>query len=350
MTTNSHRIFGLDVLRTLAIVIVVISHSGYLLGPVFPFIPLPDGVDLFFVLSGFLVGGILIREAEKNQGLSSSLIFNFLKRRWFRTLPNYFLFLIINIVLIYFGCIAGELNKYLVTYFVFFQYLYKPFDFLFWESWSLCVEEWFYLLFPFIAVLVFTFISKKIKQVFAYTILLFIVTPLIYRIFIPSVNDNQELYYRMIVLCRLDSIGYGLAGAFVMHYYQNFWVKFKHLSFAIGIGLMVVLFYLNPDKGSFFYKSTFFSLNNICILFMLPILEGLKQEKVPLKPFALVSKISYSMYLVNIPLLQLLTRSINDSREGKGLLIYTLYWFLLFTISFIIYRFFEKPMTNLREK
>ena len=160
------RIFGLDLLRCLAIVIVVLGHSSFLINNYtnFPFISLPDGVDLFFVLSGYLVGTILIKSAEQEQKFDFKIVLQFLKRRWFRTLPNYYLFLLINIILIYYGLTPGFLNKYLSTFFVFFQNFHKPYDFLFWESWSLCVEEWFYLTFPLVLLLLLKFTKYKIKN------------------------------------------------------------------------------------------------------------------------------------------------------------------------------------------
>ena len=59
----TQRIFGLDFLRTIAILIVMFFHGGILLDNTplegFPYIPLVDGVDIFFVLSGYLIGTIL---------------------------------------------------------------------------------------------------------------------------------------------------------------------------------------------------------------------------------------------------------------------------------------------------
>ena len=93
---NPERIYGLDILRAFAILFVVAGHGEVLLprqlksiNDFFVF----DGVSIFFVLSGFLIGGILIKILEKNQ-ITINLLFEFWIRRWFRTLPNYFLILI----------------------------------------------------------------------------------------------------------------------------------------------------------------------------------------------------------------------------------------------------------------
>ena len=91
----SGRIFGLDLMRAIAILIVMYMHSMFVLPVSVQRIfnlPLPamDGVSVFFVLSGFLIGGILLRILEE-QNFGPREIFQFWIRRWFRTLPNYVL-------------------------------------------------------------------------------------------------------------------------------------------------------------------------------------------------------------------------------------------------------------------
>src|ERR1700742_3796245 len=89
---DTKRNYGLDILRAFAILFVLNVHSANCFKPdsralrVLTFFNL-DGVMLFFVLSGFLIGGILIRQFEKERA-SAKMLFTFWIRRWFRTLPN----------------------------------------------------------------------------------------------------------------------------------------------------------------------------------------------------------------------------------------------------------------------
>ena len=80
----SKRVYGLDVFRAIAILFVVHGHGTFMLqgSPLekFPWIKLIDGVDLFFVLSGFLIGNILLKIVhENNYQLSVNTILHFLK-------------------------------------------------------------------------------------------------------------------------------------------------------------------------------------------------------------------------------------------------------------------------------
>ncbi len=109
-----NRIFGLDLMRAIAIIFVVMGH-GLMLEKAntnFPWIRLINGVELFFVLSGFLIGGILIKTFNDKENFGIKTIANFWVRRWFRTLPNYYLILIINIIVVYFGIIREDFAQF----------------------------------------------------------------------------------------------------------------------------------------------------------------------------------------------------------------------------------------------
>ncbi len=86
------RIYGLDILRVIAISTVVIAHSAIMLpehiGKYF-YEHMIDGVSIFFVLSGFLIGKILLKYINETRFNFLNLL-DFWIRRWFRTLPAFF--------------------------------------------------------------------------------------------------------------------------------------------------------------------------------------------------------------------------------------------------------------------
>ena len=103
------RVFGLDLMRAVAIVLVVFSHISWIVPKAKGLIPdLMNiagfiGVEIFFVLSGFLIGR-LIYKLYISEDFRFYSVFYFWVRRWFRTLPNYYLVLIINgLIAIYLG-------------------------------------------------------------------------------------------------------------------------------------------------------------------------------------------------------------------------------------------------------
>lgn len=148
---DKNRIYGLDILRAIAILFVVIEHGGNFLPEKLSKIQLSlliDGVSIFFVLSGFLIGGILIKTLE-TQKASLKTLFNFWKRRWLRTLPNYFLILITLYILSIFSIVQKP--QEIIKYVFFIQNFNAQHPSFFPEAWSLSIEEWFYIIIPIIA-------------------------------------------------------------------------------------------------------------------------------------------------------------------------------------------------------
>lgn len=102
MTHPEDRVFGLDLMRAFAILFVVFGHGNRFIHDeasrsIREFL-IFDGVTIFFVLSGFLIGRILLRTVLHEQ-FDGRMLLTFWMRRWFRTLPNYYLVLILLIVL-----------------------------------------------------------------------------------------------------------------------------------------------------------------------------------------------------------------------------------------------------------
>ena len=149
---TSQRISQLDGLRGIAILLVLAWHYGHAIkgDPFAPLFTLAwSGVDLFFVLSGFLLGGILIDHRN-----SASYFTPFYARRFFRIVPIYLLVLVI-------GRMGDDGNLSLGWYLSFTQNLYMAahaqWDIWQAQTWSLAVEEQFYLMLP----LVIRFVPRK---------------------------------------------------------------------------------------------------------------------------------------------------------------------------------------------
>jgi peptidoglycan/LPS O-acetylase OafA/YrhL len=138
---------GLDLLRATAILAILMLHANLCVSGLPTFIGRIfsvgwAGVDLFFVLSGFLIGSQTF--AENLTGPLATALKSFWIRRWLRTLPLYFT------VLAFYALVKPGLGAPFSGWnwsFLFFGQNYLPlYDFI--QSWSLCIEEQFYLLFP----------------------------------------------------------------------------------------------------------------------------------------------------------------------------------------------------------
>ncbi len=365
--TKTNRIYGLDLLRAIAILSVIYSHSFFLVVDhinerAYTFFSL-DGVTLFFVLSGFLIGGILLKTISGTSFTSLDLL-GFWIRRWFRTLPNYFFILIL---LIFLAVIMGKpLPSNLFSYFFFCQNFASPHPAFFPEAWSLSVEEWFYLLIPAGLFFSIKFFGKSKERAILWWVVITILAVTLLRI-IRAVHyhfpdfESWDNYQRKLVITRLDSIMYGFLGAWLSFYRKEAWLRHKKLLFASGL---ILLFYPRVHEtlfGQDLFFNNYFSLSitSLATLLMLPALSQLRSGKGIIYRFlTFVSIVSYSMYLVNFSLIQLtiipsLSRSIVIFTTNQliiSIFRYTIYWVFTFAFAYLLYTFFEKPMMELRER
>lgn len=363
---SKDRIYGLDILRAFAILFVVAGHGGNLVEIEtykYVYFFIFDGVSIFFVLSGFLIGRILIK-VLKNNIINFKLIINFWIRRWFRTLPNYFLILTIILLLnILFTKNFVVVDK--IKYFVFSQNLFIKHPDFFPEAWSLSIEEWFYLITPIVIVTFIKIFKIKINSsilITAFGIILSVTFFRYYRYCSLTSNgiETWDLIFRQQVFTRLDSLMYGVLGAYAYFKYAKFWKKFKIHFLIIGILLFILdKFNFLNIKALGIYNFVFsYSLISIATLFLLPYLSLFKEGKgLVYKYLTYISLISYSMYLVNYTLvldwiIMKLDWSVLQDFNSYICLIskYGLFWILTITISILIYKYFEIPFMNLRDK
>jgi len=372
---SANRIYGLDILRALAIFFVVLDHSQHTLTHnssefVSQFFRLYswymryvvfDGVAIFFVLSGFLIGGILIKNFHHNKVTLKALL-NFWIKRWVRTLPAY-LFILTLLVLFSLTFDAEFNGREAAWYYIFLQNFNSPHPVFFPEAWSLSVEEWFYLLIPssiFIGCHLFRLPFKISFMVAAISVLLFSIGVRYHYFYEGLIGSHQDydLLIKKQVIGRLDSLMFGLIGAYCLFYHPVSWVKYKNRLFILGLITMLVnkylfMFYTPADD---FYKIVFsFTVTSISVLLMLPYLQNFKSGSgFIFQLLTYTSLISYSMYLLNLSFIQMwLLEGISFFIRNDlvlGITKFVLYWVLLIVLSVLMYKYIEQPFMRVREK
>jgi peptidoglycan/LPS O-acetylase OafA/YrhL len=361
--STHHRIFGLDLLRAVAIFITVYGHAVMLVPPAYrSWHNLPvsaiDGVNIFFVLSGYLIGGILLKALL--DGRKPFALGHFWMRRWLRTLPAY-LVVLGSVAAVW--ALRGKLPPELWRYFCFSQNLMTPHPAFFPEGWSLAVEEWFYLLFP-VTVLVLAGLTRR-RVGMAGTIGLFLLLPLVFKYYQYQQGKGLDAtlwdsYYRRVVAARLDAIALGVLACYIQHYHAGLWRRLRRPGLVLAVGLLAVTF-LYPKLGpSVLFYNVWLRplLEGVAVLLVLPFFSELRylHYTPAMRGVTLLSLISYSMYLLNKSILiklvlEPLEKSVLTPYLGAAgwLVAYALYWGLLLSGALLLYTYVELPFMKLRE-
>jgi peptidoglycan/LPS O-acetylase OafA/YrhL len=347
------RKFGLDLLRAIAILTVVYRHTGRYVQPYIPeriwrIIGI-DGVGIFFVLSGYLIGGVLLKTIQA-QGDSFKTLFNFWLRRWFRTLPNYYLVLA---ALIAIEVIISHRPSPPLSYLVFLQNFAWPQRF-FGESWSLCVEEWFYLLVP-IALFVAVKFSKNLRSSFLWIMIAVLALSIAARVVLaaryPWQPGQWEPPTREMAATRLDSIMLGCLMAWIAAYRRDWWGRFAFGALVAG----VVFWFLDAilHAGRLYCQHLNLLVVPTGTALMLPWASRLKPNGSALgRSVTFISEISYSMYILNYSFNgYVVERSFRGLHESPGVACLKTLTFVAvsFLLPYLLHRFWERPMMDLRD-
>jgi peptidoglycan/LPS O-acetylase OafA/YrhL len=359
---TQQRVFGLDLLRAYAILSVVYMHA-YVLTDGVPLalyeLPATDGVAVFFVLSGYLIGRILIKSLQ-SAPISRHTVIEFWIRRWFRTLPTYYL--VLSGLAIYSWAVGQTDLSGLWRYFLFSQNLANPHPGFFPEAWSLSIEEWFYLLLPLALFGLIKGCSISTRAALIGLITLVIVFTTVLRAWKASYFDYQTMeawdnHLRKQVFTRMDSLMYGVLGAYLSVYCTELWARIRKPALVLGIGLMLLakLIYL-VTESMWFLNYMWLSVTSIAALLTLPFLSSYEAKPgLGVRAITFVSLISYSMYLLNhtiildILLPQLMHSGYLSEGFSTGIETYAAYWALTIVLSWLLYQYFEKKFTALRE-
>jgi peptidoglycan/LPS O-acetylase OafA/YrhL len=365
---ETRKIFGLDLMRVAAILLVLSAHSlwiykGYsnLLTKAMNFSGF-IGVELFFVLSGYLIGGSLYRAFVRDDfGLASAR--RFLRRRAYRIMPNYMLVLVINLLVAW---LIGYAVVDAWKYFLFIQNFAWPMLPFFPESWSMAIKEIPYIVLPFMLLLFAKWGMQNRKRLFLLFAMVFILASLIAKI-IFHLNHHQHLdlakwniSLRSVAIYRVDAVMYGVLMGWLHMNNHNFWARNKGKLLVFGVlvlaflAVLVGVVKIPIERNPLFWNVIFLpciSLGAICTLpfFSMWIKGPLWLER----PVHFLGKISYFVYLVHYSLVLFLMKYWIDT-TGFGLLglhIFTLaYLTATFALSWALHRFYERPILKIREK
>lgn len=344
------RIFGLDAARAFAISLVVLAHLNQGTQAVGIY-----GVELFFALSGFLIGSILFRNVPATSPWAFGGVVNFWQRRWWRTLPAFYLFLVIAILHHGFrgewpeGGWAG-----ILPYLIFAPNLMSPNEVFYDVSWSLCVEEFFYLSFPLLLFL-FQRIVRSRERTFVAAISLVVVLGIVLReIAFASWPSAQA---RVMTLPRIDAVAYGVLMALMMATRGFSVAERKNLAVigaVIATAIASVHFVIRPAEEATWFFRVALILMPFSFSLMMPLLAAWNTLPIVLErfrgPITAISLWSYTIYLCHHMTLMAIYPLFGEWHEHfvVKLLSKVVGLVVILLVSRFVYRYFESPLTKKR--
>jgi peptidoglycan/LPS O-acetylase OafA/YrhL len=301
MAVKGDRIPSLDGLRAISIIAVLVSHASFTLN--FPHLWWPIdavlGVRIFFVISGFLITWLMLKEESTTGKMSLPA---FYRRRFFRILPVFWCYLIVICLLLYLHVLSFAPIQ-IIQSLTFTVGFWKQFPHWVLEhTWSLTVEEHFYLLWP----TTFVFLPTPVKRLSAVTIAL-VTGPLI-RAWI-YVHPHSSSWMMWTILGNGDMIGWGCFAAIMMHYHPDRMLKILkwHPALVRLAAIVAIHFaqsYCTRVIGSFSFAlsdGVWMSIQAAAIAYLIISLKevkaGILYRLLNLPLFVRIGVLSYSLYI-----------------------------------------------------
>lgn len=340
----------LDSLRGIAVMMVLIGHFLYFVGGASPGI---YGVNLFFVLSGFLITTILLN--EKGSCVKNSYL-KFLGRRALRIFPVYYL-----VIFFYISISAGDIKHdwlYLYSYTYNFHVsgvkgwehnMYSPY-------WSLSVEEQFYLFFPFI--ILFSNHKPKLQLGVLFAIIGIALTERIFRL--TGIHQYVNLVPNMWAL------GIGALGAWFRHHNKLSRVFFESTWVEICMFVCLIVVFSSGEKLSGFLiypiLNVYFVIKASCYRFSVKPLDEILMNR----RAAFIGRISYGIYLYHIMVFHLFTDYLfqpvwdripfysfgylSKLQYNATLIKFPFVTLLTILLAYLSFRYIESPILKLKDR
>lgn len=362
---HNHKLIGLDHLRAFAIFYVFLFHYSILF-------PSPEwldpigkfgwtGVDLFFVLSGYLISSQLFAKIDRQQAISFR---EFFLKRFFRIIPAYMV-----VVALYFLFPMLREREPLAPLWKYLTFTHNlGLDLrtqrTFSHAWSLCIEEQFYLFFP--LVLISLLYLKAFKKGAVLLVLLFI-AGFCARLYVwytylePIINtdDFGVLWYKWIyypTYSRLDSLLMGVSIASIFQFrplLKERLQRYGNYFLLVGIGVLIGAYFFCEDPTSF--KASIFGFPLISLGYGLIVIAAISPKvflyRFPSKITFHMASLSYALYLIHkivIHVSQEQLAKLNIAKESVWMFVLCMLTSVLG--AWLLNRVIEKPFLKLRDK
>lgn len=288
---NRHHLPMLDGIRAVAVMMVIASHAGGSgRGGL--------GVTIFFVLSGFLITWLLIKEREQAGTVS---LRNFYARRALRIFPAYYAFLAFSIAV---DITRGDERIFPVIlpgafyYINYWNAVHGHSSASIAHAWSLAIEEQFYLLWP----IAFLFLAARGPQRLVKGLAAAVVAVMVWRSYVYLVLDWGASYAYNAFDCRFDSLATGCLLAVLVRNRQfgALMQRLAHSSVPMLCAMFGMLWMSSAADGTLRYSFGFTVISVLVAFTLVQLL--LLSERWPWRwlewaPVRFVGRISYGMYL-----------------------------------------------------
>lgn len=351
----------LDGLRAVAVAAVIVFHCRKIATPDTPwqdlYLNLADtgwvGVDLFFVISGFLITGILLD--TKNQ---ADYFKNFYIRRSLRIFPLYYTSIVLIPVAFHILAVDRPTDVLSWPYWLYLQNWIPLFEMPMTQGlghlWSLAVEEQFYLIWP--ALILFAARRNSVGRMCMALLLLTVV----FRVLLVLSGHPRGAYFATI--SRLDPLVVGACLAVLLRHRGTLEVFRSAATWTIAVTGLVIALVAFLGRGFFGHTVAvvllgFFPLalcfGGVFVLALTARPEGGFRLLLRSRPLRFVGKISYGVYVFHLPLVFLLKSAWPTGGEGFWLSQFSFLTVVTATsvfLAWLSYQHFEKPILDLKDQ
>jgi peptidoglycan/LPS O-acetylase OafA/YrhL len=367
ITQSPLRNHALDTLRALAILMVMLYHVGLGL-PIF-LVPLASigwmGVDLFFLLSGYLIGTQLLRPATLGKSISLK---NFYTRRAWRILPAY----LVVLALYFFAPSLSEYSGFAslwrfltFTWNLHVNYVRDP---AFVQVWSLCVEEHFYLFLPLLTIAFLRRPSaRKTAAAAAFIVLVGVAMRALAVWHLRALPEHTDafraVYYEQIYFptwTRLDGLLAGVLLAATQLFRPRLWQELLNRAstlFPISLGcilLAAILFYSPAETvgaravAGMLFGFPILSLGLACLLACSLAPQSPFRHRVP--GGRQLATLAFSLYLTNSSVFHLVQLQFPILCKSHPVLALPIYAIAALTVASVLYFAVERPCLIFRDR